>query len=86
MSNGNGDDSLGERMKKFESTLDPHITKFAPKVTGDTDTISSTIAAIREHAQKVVKMCDAADRIIAESEDDARKAADTLLDLIKRVK
>lgn len=84
--NGNGDDSLGERMKKFESTLDPHITKFAPKVTGDTDTISSTIAAIREHSERIIKMCDVADRIITESEGNARKAADTLIDLIKRVK
>lgn len=87
MSNGNGDDnSIHGRLKQFEASLDPHVTKFQPKVATDTDTISSTIAAIREHAERVVKMCDAADKIIAESQGDARAAADTLLHLIARVK
>jgi hypothetical protein len=83
------DNPDNERLRKFESALDP-ITKFMPKLSREpvkTEApIAVTIAAIKEQATLILKACEEADVAIAASEDSARKAADNLMELIKRVK
>jgi hypothetical protein len=76
-----------DRLKKFESALQApvEVAKFAPKRLTDV-TVFATIDAMRTHAKDILKLCDQADAAINASEDDARKAADSLMDLIKRVK
>lgn len=49
-------------------------------------TVSSITQNIREQAQLILKMCDEADAAIAASEKHAREAADSLMEMIKRVK
>lgn len=78
-------DDPNNRLKSFERALDPAITKFAPK-TATEPTVASITQNIREQAQLILKMCDEADAAIAASEEHARKAADALMDMIKRVK
>jgi hypothetical protein len=77
-----------DRLKKFESALSDPIAKFIPKSSQPKaePTVAVTIAAIRDQAHTILKMCEEAETAINASEDSARKAADSLMDLIKRVK
>jgi archaellum component FlaC len=74
-----------DRMKKFENALDPAVTKFMPKKPVE-PTISSLIEQIRTHIKSLNELCDEVDRMITASEDSARKAADSLMDMLKKVK
>lgn len=73
---------------EFKKTFDPNIAKFAPKKPGiaDIPTIVSLIEDIREHCNQVMKLCDRLAEVANDSEDNARKAADHLLDMLKRIK
>lgn len=73
------------RLKAFEASLDPNVSKFAPKVIAE-QTVASVTQTIREQAKLILKLCDEADQAIAASEEHARAAADHLMDMIKRVK
>jgi hypothetical protein len=77
------DDSRPERLKKFESALGDPINKFTPK---PDPTVAALIEQLRAHARGISELCDQAETAINASEDSARKAADNLMDLIKRVK
>lgn len=72
-------------VKAFEDAL-----SFTPEGSHPAHPTERTLAAIvadfRMQAQAMLKMCDEADEAIKHSEEHARQAADTLIDLIKRVK
>jgi hypothetical protein len=73
-----------DRMKRFESALaDPEIAKFAPK--GE-PTLAVLVEHIRDQVKRLNALCDDIDRVINSSVDEARKAADSLIELTKRVK
>lgn len=78
-------DKPEDRLGAFERALDPTIAKFAPKKSTEV-TVTSVTQNIREQAQLILKMCDEADAAITASEEHARKAADSLMEMIKRVK
>jgi hypothetical protein len=75
-----------ERLRRFES----EIAKFTPPYRSELPKLDPTLATIigllREHAKGINELCDLADAAVNASEDHARKAADSLMDMIKRVK
>jgi molybdopterin biosynthesis enzyme len=76
--------SPGERLKRFESALsDPEIAKFAPK---SDPTLAALVEQIRGEVKRLNVICDDIERVINASVDEARKAADSLIELTKRVK
>jgi tetrahydromethanopterin S-methyltransferase subunit B len=73
-----------DRLKRFESALtDPEIAKFAPKTE---PTLAVLVEHIRAEVKKLEAICDDIERVINSSVDEARKAADSLIELTKRVK
>ena len=70
--------------KEFEK-VNPAVAKFAPKNKVD-PTFVMLIENIRDHCKKVMELCDRLAEAANESEDNARKAADHLLDMLKRIK
>lgn len=70
----------------FKKVFDPNVTKFAPKPNRVDPTVATLIEDIREHCNQVVKLCDRMAEMANDSEDNARKAADHLLDMLKRFK
>lgn len=79
--------STDDIKRKGLSFVDQNIAKLdSNKVVPPAHTIASVIADVREQAKNTMKLCDMMEEIIGHSEADARKAADTLLELIKRVK
>jgi hypothetical protein len=73
-----------ERMKRFENALsDIEIAKFAP----DSDpTLAALVEQIRGEVRRLNAICDDIERVINSSVDEARKAADSLIELTRRVK
>ena len=74
-----------DRLKAFECTLSPEVTKFAPKVKAD-PSINELIENIRARVRDINVLCDELAVAVNDSEEHAKKAADSLMDLIKRVK
>jgi phage tail tape-measure protein len=77
-----------DRMKRFESALesslsDPDIAKFAPK---GQPTLATLVDQVRAEVKRLNGLCDEIDAVINSSVDEARKAADSLIELTKRVK
>jgi hypothetical protein len=73
-----------DRMKRFENALsDIEVTKFAPK--GE-PTLAALVEQIRAEVKRLDAICDDIERVINASVDEARKAADSLIELTKRVK
>jgi hypothetical protein len=73
-----------EHMKRFENVLnDPEITKFAPK---SEPTLAALVEQIRAEVKRLNTICDNIERVINSSVDEARKAADSLIELTRRVK
>jgi hypothetical protein len=76
--------SSNDRLKRFESALsNPEVAKFAPK---DQPTLATLVDQIRAEVKKLNGLCDDIDAVINSSIDEARKAADSLIELTKRVK
>lgn len=80
-----------DRLKKFEAAIgqaiDPTISQLLPKREADElPTIAVLSDQLRAHAKGILELCDQLDRAANASEADARKAADALMDFMKRVK
>lgn len=73
-----------EGMRKFNEALDPAITKFSPKKAEDT--IVSLLTHIRTNLKTVEDYCARIETIANSSDENARVAADNLLDMLKRIK
>jgi hypothetical protein len=91
------DDKEKDRMKRFESALsDPLPSQMifgAPRPPEEHEppnpveqTVASLVEQVRTQVRTLNALCDDIDAVITASEEHARKAADNLMDLIKRVK
>lgn len=78
-------DNKDDRLTQFERALDPTITKFAPKKPAE-ESIDALVERVRASCKAITELCDDLDAAIKDSEQHARKAADSLMDMIKRVK
>jgi hypothetical protein len=89
-------DKEKDRVKRFESALSdpiPPLVFGAPRPErepGPPNPVEQTVASLVEQVRVQVRtlnaLCDDIDAVITSSEEHARKAADSLMDLIKRVK
>jgi hypothetical protein len=79
------DQANRDRFKKFESTLDPAVTKFMPKV-NTYPTIASLVEQVRAHISGLTELCEQIEVAINASEENAKKAGDALIEMLKRVK
>jgi hypothetical protein len=81
-------DEKDDRLGKFERALGapPEVAKFAPKTPKPEPTIASLIEQVRQHTQSINELCTDIDRVIADTEASARKAADSLIEASKRMK
>ena len=71
----------------FDKMLErQNITKFGKAEVEPPPTVISLVDDIREHCKKVMELCDKMAEVANSSEDNARKAADHLLDMLKRFK
>lgn len=57
-----------------------------PAEPDDEPALSFNIAEVREHAKRLLALCDEMDRIINETDVQARTAADNMIGLMKRIK
>jgi hypothetical protein len=79
-------DEKNDRLKKFEEALGPpEIAKFMPKI-NTYPTIASLIEQVRAHIKGIDELCEQIDVAIAASEEGAKKAADALIEMSKRIK
>jgi hypothetical protein len=79
-------DDKNERLKKFEDALGPpEIAKFMPKV-NTYPTIASLVEQLRAHIKGVDELCEQIDVAISASEEGARKVADAVIEMSKRIK
>jgi hypothetical protein len=85
MNDDERDQQNKDRLKRFESALSPEVAKFAPKMSKSDPTIASLVEEIRAHVTSLTALCNDIDRVIKASVDEARKAADSLIELTKRV-
>lgn len=72
-----------ERINQIESTL---IGARMPLKTPDQPTVASLVEQLREHIRQMNKVCDDIDQAVAASEQAARDAGDSLINVIKRIK
>jgi hypothetical protein len=87
------DDKEKDRMKRFESALNDPIpplvlgaSRSSAEPGDDQQTVASLIEKVRAQVKIIHGLCDEVDAMITVSEEHARRAADNLMDLIKRVK
>jgi hypothetical protein len=80
-------DKENDRLRRFESVLQdsPLSSSFAPQA-HTAPTVAALVEQIRVHVNALNMLCDDIDVAIAASEENARKAADNLIDAIKRIK
>jgi hypothetical protein len=79
-------DDKNERLKKFEDALGPpEIAKFMPKI-NTYPTIAQLVEQLRTHVAGINELCDQMDVAINASEENAKKAGDALIEMLKRVK
>lgn len=75
-----------DRMTQFERALDPNVAKFTAKAEKDVQSIEALVSRIRATVKTVTELCDDLDKAITESEKHARDAADSLMEMVKRVR
>jgi hypothetical protein len=80
-------DKESDRLRRFESVLaeEPMASAFAPKP-HTAPTVATLVEQIRTHVSALNMLCDDIDAAITASEENARKAADNLIEAIKKIK